>query len=52
MGRPPLGDKAKSKHVIFRVTPADMRALKADARKQGGTVGDMLTKLWRESKGD
>jgi len=50
MGRPPLGPKAKSKIVQLRVTPAEFRTLGADAKKAGGTIGDLLMKPWREKE--
>ena len=53
MGRPPLGPHAKTKILQVRVTEADLRSLKADAKKRGFPhAGAMLIRLWRESRGD
>ena len=50
MGRPPLGNKAKTEMVRFHVTKSEMRIIRAEAERLGVSLGNMLMDRWR--KGD
>jgi len=48
MGRPPLPrGTQKAIKLSVRVTPAEAKMLRAEARRRGITVSDLLMHLWR-----
>ena len=50
MGRPPLGPKKKSEIVRVRVTKAELRRLRSEAKKRGTTVAELLIDPWRQEE--
>lgn len=48
-GRPPLpASQKKGRFVQVRVTEAQLRQLKSEARRRGCTVADLLLGPWRK----
>ena len=53
MGRPPLPPgKARSKVIHLRVTPAEHKAVLADAKRRGLSVRELLMHSWHRAKGE
>jgi hypothetical protein len=50
MGRPLKGKEKRSIHLMVKITPGEARALKATAKREGISVGELVMKPWR--KGD
>ena len=50
MGRPPLGDKAKSEKLTLRVTSAERKRLEAEAKRLGLPLAGVLMLPWRQEK--
>ena len=49
MGRPPLpAGMVKSVRLCIRTTPAEYKRLRAEARRQGTTVAELLMLPWRK----
>ena len=44
-GRPKLGDQAKGEIIRFRVSQADLEAVKRVAQKEGKTVSDYAREI-------
>jgi len=52
MGRPPLPASERcTKRVNLRLTPAEYRTLRAEARAARIGMATYLVRMWRESKG-
>ena len=51
MGRPPIpASELRSVLVAVRMTRAERARIRAEARRQGVTVTDLLMRGWREEK--
>jgi len=51
MGRPPLPSRAKrSARINVRLRPDELRALKAQAARDGITMSDVLLTAWRRDR--
>ena len=49
MGRPPLPEnKRRGASITLRVTARERARLKAEAKRQGVSVSDVLMRPWRE----
>ena len=49
MGRPPTPAKKKRRRFLsLRVTDAELKAVQAEAERQGVSVGELLMKPWRK----
>jgi hypothetical protein len=46
-GRPSLGAKARSHNLIVRVSPAEVRGLKTEAKRRGVTVSELVLRPFR-----
>jgi len=50
-GRPPVPAKEKARRFLsLRVTDDQLKAIQAEAKRQGVTVSDLLLKPWRKEK--
>jgi hypothetical protein len=47
-GRPPLGNKAKSVGVFVRMTRTEATVIRAEAKRRGVSVGQLLMDSWRD----
>lgn len=47
LGRPPLGNKAKSVGVYVRMTPAESTTVHAEAKRRGISVAQLLMTPYR-----
>jgi hypothetical protein len=53
MGRPPMpSTKRRARIIGVRVTVAELGALRAEAKRQGLSLTNLLLKPWREPQGE